>query len=162
ALGPNGNRVALAPPVTPHALATSAELPSEAVSDILQQAESLARPAATTVRQPLRPIVDEKSPREIPEYLRRKSPWKGILSFAAVAALFVVWVVLAVQKSPLGDGKATPASNEGHAVASTAKGSAPQADEGSGAEDQADAVKKAPPRAARTVPPRQPVEAIET
>src|SRR6185436_9588763 len=88
ALGPAAAKMVVAPPaapVTPGVV--SGELPSEALSAVLEQAESLSRPAAGAARTVARHAAGAPIQQAVPEYLRRGSPWKGIFSIAAVIAV---------------------------------------------------------------------------
>src|SRR5262245_39005482 len=86
ALGPTAAKMTLAaqPVMARERGAAAGELPADAVRDVLQQAESLTR-ATPDHFGSARPKHDDAFQQALPAYLRRRSPWKGILSFLAAA-----------------------------------------------------------------------------
>ena len=101
ALGPSAAKIAIAPAMGPAtASAGTDELPSEALADVLSQAEAVSRPAGRSMKPVPRP--DEEPFRKAhPDYLKARSPWKKILAYVAAVAVIVVWAIFAFQKSPL-------------------------------------------------------------
>jgi hypothetical protein len=95
ALGPAAAKIAVA------SAPASKELPSSALNDVLSQAESLARSqTAMNGSGPLPTRENGSARRELPDYLRRKSSWKGMVSFVAVVVVAFVWGILVLQKFP--------------------------------------------------------------
>ncbi|MSR56734.1 MAG: hypothetical protein EXS05_03565 [Planctomycetaceae bacterium] len=96
---------------------TSEQLGSEAVADILKQAESLGRSPATASSQSQggqsRQETGDAFERSLPEYLRPRSPWKKIGAYTVAAAVIVVWGMLVFQKSPFKSGGGTEATTGG-------------------------------------------------
>jgi len=109
ALGPSAAKIAIAPlNGTSNGAATlstgTEELPSEALADVLNQAEAVGRPVAMRSVKPLPHQKPESFQQSLPEYLKPRSPWKKILAYVAAAAVIAVWAVFAFQKSPLKSG----------------------------------------------------------
>jgi hypothetical protein len=95
ALGPAAAKMAVA------SAPASKELAGDALNDVLSQAESLARSQTAMNGSGPIPGRENNAPsRELPEYLRRKSSWKGIVSFVAVVVVAFIWGILALWKSP--------------------------------------------------------------
>src|SRR5262245_37474029 len=76
-----------------HRGASTEELTSESLNDVLNQAEALMRPGQS-VKPAGRPAVDSVQTK-VPEYLKQRSPWKGIASVAAVVAVLAIWGMFA-------------------------------------------------------------------
>lgn len=112
ALGPSAAKIAIAPTngatngTATHSTGTE-ELASEALDDVLKQAESVAWPGAPRSVRPVPRQDSESFQQSLPEYLKPRSPWKKILAYVAAAAVIAVWAVFAFQKSPLKSGKDT-------------------------------------------------------
>lgn len=110
ALGPSAAKIAIAPfNGSANGAATlstgTEELASEALADVLKQAESVARTGEARSVRPAGNREPESFQQSLPEYLKPRSPWKKILAYVAAAAVIAVWAVFAFQKSPLKSGK---------------------------------------------------------
>lgn len=118
ALGPSAAKMSVA--ATNGAVlrsASSEELPSEALNDVLNQAEALTRSGQIS-GPPNRMVVRESPQPVVPDYLKRRSPLKGIASFAAILTVAAIWAILAIDKSPFKLGNGSDSSGTGTETAS--------------------------------------------
>lgn len=97
ALGPSGAKMSFssASPRT-----TTEELPSEALDDVLGQAESLSSRGRQAGKTALAAAV-EPHKQKVPEYLRPQTSWAKVAGYTALALLLCGWGVLASKYSPL-------------------------------------------------------------
>lgn len=96
ALGPFASRMTVA---GPGSVATTDELPSEALKDVLSQAEKLGGNGLPKRGQIA--AAAESFQATLPEYLRPQSSWKKTLGIAAALVVAALWGVFAFQQSPL-------------------------------------------------------------
>ncbi|MGQ0634904.1 MAG: hypothetical protein ACT4QC_09860 [Planctomycetaceae bacterium] len=95
ALGPSADRIAVAS-VGAH----SDELPSEALHDVLKQAQTLAGNGQRRALAQVAAGAPDSFTTNLPDYLRPGTSWKKVLGGAAAAVFVVVWAILALEISP--------------------------------------------------------------
>jgi hypothetical protein len=84
---------------------SSDELPSEAVAEVLRQAQRAgARNGAGEERLGSRAQAAQSFDASLPDYLRQRTNWGRVLTWLVVGAAVVVWGVLLVNNSPLRNG----------------------------------------------------------
>ncbi|MFN0051934.1 MAG: hypothetical protein ACKV0T_07065 [Planctomycetales bacterium] len=119
ALGPAAARLAMEPPVGSRRASgvSSDELPSEAVEDVLSQAESAGRDPLANGSDSMVPasprFVADAFQGGLPGHLQPATSWKKILSYVAVAAVLVVWGILTLEKSPFSSKGTAPSGQSG-------------------------------------------------
>jgi hypothetical protein len=173
ALGPSAAKmsVTVAPAAAMTRSVSSSVLPSEALNDVLKQAEALSHNGQNG-KSATRPAGGESFQQALPEYLRRRSPWKGIASFVGAVVVIGVWVFFAFKESPFQQSASkSPAppsdkagNDSGDGIAAREEEAAPAvADEEEGAEPKPPAVSSTWPRTTKvtsTTPAVRPDETV--